>query len=341
MAHAPVSVIIPSYNCGHFLEDALESVLAQTVAPAQIIVIDDGSVDDTKARMRPYLDWVQYRYQPNQGVSAARNHALEVASQEFIAFLDADDVWHPQKLELQFGVFRSYPDLGLLGARPFAWPVPQFPSLEGRDRGRVTPVSWSQLVVKNRLCTSSIIVRRAILDRAGRFDTEMQGPEDRDVWLRVTEIARTAILELPLCGLREVPGSVSKHAERCQAGMLRILHKLDQRQAWHGRWLLRRKAYSYVFHSSAYLFGALNRYPRAMGCSLRSFLWYPLPYRLTEVIKIGERPRRFFVNLLRWWSLKAPDLVVDMRHAVEPNAVQKLAVSRRSQGAHAWAIVST
>src|SRR5205085_8827028 len=102
---------------------------------------------------------------------------------------------------------------------------------------------------RNYLTTSSVVVRREVLDRAGRFDSTLQGPEDRDLWIRVAEAAPIANLDLCLTGYRDVVGSVSKQAERCEAGMLRILSKLDAQKVWRGRWLLRRKAYSYVYHS--------------------------------------------------------------------------------------------
>jgi hypothetical protein len=88
--------------------------------------------------------------------------------------------------------------------------------------------------------------------------------------------------------------------------MLRILHKLDERRVWRGRWALRRKAYSYVYHSCAYLHGVAGGYRRALRCSLKSFGWYPLPYRRREVKTPAERPKRFVLNLLRWAGLKSP-----------------------------------
>src|SRR5437764_1208122 len=98
---APVSVVIPTYNSARYIGDAVESVLAQTLPPAEIIVIDDGSQDDTAQRISPLLDRVTYRFQKNAGVSAARNLGVSIAQQPLVAFLDADDVWHPAKLQKQ------------------------------------------------------------------------------------------------------------------------------------------------------------------------------------------------------------------------------------------------
>jgi glycosyltransferase involved in cell wall biosynthesis len=301
---ASVSVIIPTYNCSRFIAEALDSVLAQSVRPSEIIVVDDGSTDDTAARLAPYRALIRYERQENQGVSAARNNGVGRATGEFVAFLDADDGWHPRKLELQLRALADNPGLALLGTRGFAWPTTAFPEIDVRSPGRVIQVTWPQLVVKNALGASSIVVRAEVLRRAGEFDTRMQGTEDRDLWLRVAELAPVANLELPLLGYRVVPGSLSRQARTCQAGMLRILQKLDARGAWKGRRLLRRKAYSYLHHSCSFLWDQAGERRTALLACLKSFLWYPLPYRRPEARLWLERPRRFLTILLRLLGLK-------------------------------------
>src|SRR5262249_48237002 len=128
MGHAPVSVVIPTFNRREIVLDAIDSVLAQSLPPAQIIVIDDGSKDDTAAALSAYSGRIEYHYQPNAGLSAARNHGIRLAREQFVAFLDDDDVWHPRKLELQLRCFELKPALGLLGARQFNWPAAAFPT---------------------------------------------------------------------------------------------------------------------------------------------------------------------------------------------------------------------
>ena len=125
-----VSVVIPSYNLGRLLTQAIDSVLAQTVVPSEIIVVDDGSTDDTQVRLEPYSGRIRCIRQGNRGVSAARNRGIREASGQLIAFLDADDVWHPRKLELQLAAFEDRPDLGLLGTGQFDWPTTAFPEME-------------------------------------------------------------------------------------------------------------------------------------------------------------------------------------------------------------------
>ena len=101
MCRPLVSIIIPTYNCARYLPEAVNSALGQTCNSLEVIIIDDGSADETQEVLKPYSDRILYLYQANKGVSAARNRGIAMAQGEFIAFLDADDVWLPEKLEKQ------------------------------------------------------------------------------------------------------------------------------------------------------------------------------------------------------------------------------------------------
>jgi glycosyltransferase involved in cell wall biosynthesis len=113
--HEPlVSVIIPTFNCGRYVEDAVVSVLNQTYRRYEIIVVDDGSTDDTACRLKSYKDRVHVVTQENQGSSKARNVGLGLSRGDYVAFLDADDRWRPEKLEWQLACFREIGDIGLV-----------------------------------------------------------------------------------------------------------------------------------------------------------------------------------------------------------------------------------
>src|SRR3990170_3473675 len=109
-----VSVIIPAYNSARFLPEAIESVLAQTYKDYGIIVIDDGSTDNTKETLEPYFDKIKYIYQQNQGAASARNTAIRHSQGEYIAFLDADDVWLPEKLHIQVEYLNNNPGIAMV-----------------------------------------------------------------------------------------------------------------------------------------------------------------------------------------------------------------------------------
>src|SRR5438477_8705985 len=112
-----VSVVIPTYNRAKMVVEAVRSALGQTVTAMEVIVVDDGSRDDTEERLSEFGNRIEFYVQQNQGVSAARNAGIGHATGEYIAFLDSDDVWHPRKLEMQIAHFQHHPDLALLACR--------------------------------------------------------------------------------------------------------------------------------------------------------------------------------------------------------------------------------
>src|SRR5438552_18101942 len=127
MQSARVSIIIPSFNSAQFVVDAVESALKQTAGEPEVIVVDDGSTDDTQARLAPCRDRIVVIHQANGGLSAARNTGLRAATGEFVGFLDADDAWHPRKVELQLKALHRDPKLGLVGSHTFRYPHEPFP----------------------------------------------------------------------------------------------------------------------------------------------------------------------------------------------------------------------
>ena len=306
MNPASISVIIPAFNCAPWIRQAIDSVLNQSIAVHEIIVIDDGSTDDTADVLASYGAKIQSIRQDNQGVATARNTAIRRTTGELIAFLDADDVWHPRKLELQLRIMASNPNIGLLGSGLFNWPTDAMPEANN-ELPPLVMIDREKLAVKNYLATSSILVRRELVQRIGEFDTALCGPEDHDYWLRVVDVASIAILPTPLTGYRSVPGSLSKRATSMEAGMRRILLKLDRQNFWRGDRLLRRHAYSYANYSSAYLHGVAGKHWSAIKRLIGSFIWYPLPFRQTETGVSFSRCRRLVVTLLRCLKVMRPD----------------------------------
>ncbi len=179
------SVIIPIYNYGHYLPQSLGSVLNQTVSPFEIIVIDDGSTDNTPDVIKPFLtdSCLKYIRTENLGVSAARNTGIKIAKSELIAFLDADDIWVNNKLELQLPLFTN-PRVGIVYSlrQPFneKGPIETFEHVKV-FRGNILPY----LMEHNFLCLSSVVVRRDCFEKAGLFDVRLSQGEDMDLWLRI------------------------------------------------------------------------------------------------------------------------------------------------------------
>jgi glycosyltransferase involved in cell wall biosynthesis len=112
-----ISVVIPSYNRAHYIEKTIDSVLEQKRDDIEIILVDDGSTDNTRELVQnKYGDQVRYVYQENQGIPGARNTGIKNAQGDYIAFLDSDDYWHPNKLEQQMALIAEHPEYGLLAA---------------------------------------------------------------------------------------------------------------------------------------------------------------------------------------------------------------------------------
>jgi glycosyltransferase involved in cell wall biosynthesis len=307
MSVAPVTVIVPAFNCRQWIRQAIDSVLGQTVAPAEIIVIDDGSTDGTGEILADYGTRIRTIVQSNRGVAAARNAGLRAAKGELIAFLDADDVWHPRKLELQRRAMADRPRIGLLGTGVFGWPAAEMPGIIAECTVPVAEIARGALAVRNYLTTSSVLMRREVVRQIGEFDAALSGPEDHEYWLRAIDASSVGILSLPLTGYRSVPGSLSKRAATMEAGMLRILGTLDARDFWRGDRLLRRRAYSYVAYASANLHGAAGEQTIALRKILRSMAIYPLPYGPTEAGATLVRVRRMAVFLLRLLGAMKPE----------------------------------
>ena len=240
-----VSVIIPTHNCGAYIADAIESVLAQTYSVCEIIVIDDGSTDQTRTSLAPYLGKIQYLNQNNRGVSAARNTGIARARGEFVALLDADDIWFPTKLELQVQALQSYPDAGwafadfldfddsgVTGSSRFnTWPGVRawFERHRVGESTIACGAIYVDLLQNNWMHTSSVLVRKEVLKVVGPFDDTLHGPEDHDLWLRIAQCYPVLCVNRVLTGYRFRPQSLSGSTESrgvfTHQGRLLVLEK--------------------------------------------------------------------------------------------------------------------
>ena len=184
---ATVSVIIPTYNHAAFLPEALESVFAQTCSPLEVIVVDDGSADETAEVLRVYKRRIQVLSQPNRGVAAARNAGAGVASGELLAFLDADDTWLPAKLERQVARFGGEPGVGLVHCGVEEVDV-RGHQLRARLDGMGGWVSREMLRFRQGVIlgggSAAVIRRTAFLD-VGGFDETLSTSADWDLYYRI------------------------------------------------------------------------------------------------------------------------------------------------------------
>lgn len=276
-----VSVVIPTYNYGRFVPEAVESVLGQTYPAREVIVVDDGSTDDTRARLATYLPHIRYVYQDNRGLSAARNTGIALAGGRFVALLDSDDVWHPRKLEYQMRHLARHPEVALLGSDCYTGPRAAWP--EPPDDAAVAPVALDRLIVRSAFAPSTAVLRRDCLEAVGGFDTGLRAVEDRDMWIRVAARYPVAVLRAPLCWYRVHGGNMSAAAARMEECELRVLRKsFGTIDALRGRPLLRRRALSWALAASAWTYREGGDPGAALARLLRSLALWPLPYRRGE-----------------------------------------------------------
>jgi glycosyltransferase involved in cell wall biosynthesis len=319
-----VSVVIPTFNSGRFVTGAVESALAQTRAPDEVIVVDDGSTDDTSTTIARFYQSVRYIRKENGGVSSARNRGVAEATGDLIGFLDADDVWHPRKLEVQIAALASRQDLGLIGSWTYPWPADRHPDrpLPG-EKFDLVEVPEDDLLIRNCLVTSTVLVRKEVLQAAGEFDPKLHGPEDYDLWLRVARLAPIANLDVAVTGYRlGTPGSLSKNAVRMEAGMRLILDKLDAAGVFRGRNLFRRKVRAHYHYLWGYMHREAGHRLTAAKLVATSLMLYPLAYSRAYVRYPLGRVRLLLNSIFRRSAaVNLDNCVLDA--ADDPNAMSR------------------
>jgi glycosyltransferase involved in cell wall biosynthesis len=227
MSTPRVSIVMPAYNCAWCIDRAIDSVMAQTFTDFELIVVDDGSSDDTPALLAARGDAIRVIRQANAGMSAARNTGIAAARGDCIAFLDSDDWWRPAKLAQQVALLDAEPDVGFCSSATElqspdgdvvgTWGCPaQADDLVARMLGGHSAVAGG---------ASSVMVRRELLARAGVFDARLRGAEDTDQWVRLAAAARYACLPDAQVVVTRNPDSVSRNREAMRRGALDCLDK--------------------------------------------------------------------------------------------------------------------
>jgi len=178
-----VSVIIHTYNNEKFIVETVESVLNQTYKDYEIIIVDDGSVDGTRDALIPYMQKIRYHYKENGGIASAKNAGISLSETEFVAFLDHDDLWAPDKLQLQMEHFNENPQIGLVYAK--------YTSFRDGKELRTKPEKgysgwiFKELLSKSFIQTSTVVVKRECLDAVGPYDETFSLGDEYDMFLRI------------------------------------------------------------------------------------------------------------------------------------------------------------
>lgn len=282
MSTVHVSVVIPTYNYGRYVTEAVDSVLGQSHTNREVIVVDDGSTDDTRERLMRYGGSIRYIYQENRGLSAARNTGIRNAKGQWIAFLDSDDLWHPRKLEIQLDAVQRGTDLRVIGCARAEemWPEPQGTTPSLRTLGVL-----DFLQSYKGISGSSAVVRRDCFEVVGLFDETLRSCEDRHMWLRLATRFACAVVDWPGWWYRPHSGQMSRDSERMYRNYRRMLDLFFANHPEHAAKRSLASAYAHLDASHCFYEDGDTR--RAINHLMRSICHYPWQ------IRGADRPVRY------------------------------------------------
>ena len=226
IAAPKVSIVIPAYNAMTYLPATLASVFNQTFSDFEVLLVDDGSTDSIQTWVAQTVrdSRVKLIYQVNQGLSAARNTGITHSQGKYIAFLDADDLWNPIKLEQQVQWLDTHPAVGLI----YNWTAlidsagnPTGRVLGSEIEGDVLP----EMLQRNFIDCPSVLVRRQCFDRVGLFDCTLRSVEDWDMWIRIAGVYPFAVTRAPLVYYRQHPTNMSKNWRVMEQSFQQVITK--------------------------------------------------------------------------------------------------------------------
>lgn len=301
MPNPVVSIVIPAFNAAGTIAEALASVRAQTFADYEVIVVDDASNDDTVAVANSESSSSpNYRIislPSNRGPATARNAGISAARGEWIAFLDGDDAWLPWKLELQFEMVKAHDTCDAFCGTSVAMGVPVPLPHAGIQSGLVRTFTTRELAIRNEVATSTVLVRKIAVERAGLFDEQFRGPEDYDLWMRLAAKSPIMKLDYPLSHYRHMEGSLSRDDRKFLPQVLRVLDKAySNGGALHGI-PTEGRARAYQYLCAAWMAAERNAHGRAFHLCLSSLMHWPLSFQ--PYIRLPWCRTKLLVGLLR------------------------------------------
>lgn len=267
-----VSVIIPTYNAANYITEAIDSVLSQTFIDYEVIVVDDGSTDNTRDIIRKYNGKIKYTYQKNSGTSAARNTAIRESRGEYLAFLDADDLWLPEKLEVQVKFLDQNPDLAFVCSDSYVIDKSQ-KIINIWAKGIRNYETFESLYEENFVLILTVLMRKSCLLNVGGFDEELIISQDYDLWLRIAKKYKFKHLNIPLAKYRLHQNNISRNIALKQLEREKIANKdaISRDLGFVIRMVKRARNY----HHFGIEYSKVNNSYKAGACYVKAVLNFP------------------------------------------------------------------
>jgi glycosyltransferase involved in cell wall biosynthesis len=294
-----IAVIVPAYNASAFIADTIKSILGQSRLADEIVLVDDGSTDDTAAVAARVSDKVTIVRQKNVGTAGARQRGVEATTAELLLFLDADDILHASALEKLSAVLRCQPLAAIAYCPAEVW----LPMDQGRTHIDTLPRPrgenpWETLLYSNFICTPGcVLMRRSALNEVGGWDTSknMKANEDWDLWLRLAEKKSFALVTEPLVKYRMHGASLSKNRRVMIKSMFVVFGK--QRSRWKHNSSRRLAVEAGEWHNCKYVIREMLRAARS-SCSNGQIIMATT--LVMEVLLMGSRPTlSHFFNVVK------------------------------------------
>jgi glycosyltransferase involved in cell wall biosynthesis len=293
-----VSAIIPAFNAEHVLATAIDSVLAQTKAPLECIVVDDGSTDSTADVARRYCGRIRLIQKENRGAAAARNRGARVASGELLAFLDADDRWLPERLERGLETLAAHPHVDAVMCATEVVDADLRPGEMIRQDPNLTEEEMVLCRAPLVSTGSNLLITRACFEAVGGFDETLPSKAGAEDWLMIFHLVeREALTTIPdvLVQYRLHEGNTSTSATRLEADMVEAFDRIYSRPGLKPQLrLARRRGYANLHRMLAGAYYAEGSLPAFARHFFKSIRWHPstLPYFLATPLRRRRRGAR-------------------------------------------------